>query len=138
MNAIRNRHTAQALSVLVFLWSFPLCLGQDQDFGFVEDDAMGFPDDTPAGFALDSMEVQSGEAQWGTVNNEFQITASDGAQIQYFSGFDIPTGETVRFIQPSADATVINQIMTQTPTQIDGNLIANGKVVLLNSSGIVF
>lgn len=138
MNAIRNRHTAQVLSVLVFLWSFPLCLGQDQDFGFVEDDAMGFPDDTPAGFALDAMEVQSGEAQWGTVNNEFQITASDGAQIQYFSGFDIPTGETVRFIQPSADATVINQIMTQTPTQIDGNLIANGKVVLLNSSGIVF
>jgi hypothetical protein len=33
---------------------------------------------------------------------------------------------------------VINQIMTQTPTQIDGNLIANGRVVLFNSSGIVF
>ena len=53
-------------------------------------------------------------------------------------GFDIPAGETVRFIQPSVDATVINEIIQQTPSKIDGNIFANGKVVLLNSSGIVF
>ncbi len=104
--------------------------GNDQDVDFV--------DDEPAAFALDAMDVQSGEAQWATVGNEFQITASDGALIQYFGGFDIPAGETVRFIQPSTDATVINEILTKAPTQIDGNLHGNGKVVLFNSAGIVF
>ena len=33
---------------------------------------------------------------------------------------------------------MINEIIQQTPSQIDGNIFANGKVVLLNSSGIVF
>jgi filamentous hemagglutinin family protein len=83
-------------------------------------------------------EIQSGNVSFESLTNELQITASDGAVIEYWGGMDISAGETVRFLQPSTEATVINQIMTQTPTQIDGNLIANGKVVLLNSSGIVF
>lgn len=83
-------------------------------------------------------EIQSGNVSFESLTNELQITASDGAVIEYWGGMDISAEETVRFLQPSTEATVINQIMTQTPTQIDGNLIANGKVVLLNSSGIVF
>jgi len=83
-------------------------------------------------------EIQSGNVSFESLTNELQITASDGAVIEYWGGMDISAGETVRFIQPNTEATVINQIMTQTPTQIDGNLIANGRVVLFNSSGIVF
>lgn len=83
-------------------------------------------------------EIQAGNVSFKSLTNELQITASDGAVIEYWGGMDISAGETVRFLQPSIEATVINQIMTQTPTQIDGNLLANGKVVLLNSSGIVF
>ena len=83
-------------------------------------------------------EIQAGNVSFESIANELKITASDGAVIEYWGGMDISAGETVRFIQPSADATVFNQIMNQTPTQIDGNLIANGKVVLFNSSGIVF
>jgi filamentous hemagglutinin family protein len=120
--------------ISLFALSVQAVLGNDQDFGFV--------DDEPGAFALDAMKVQSGQAEWATVGNEFQITASDGALIQYFGGFDIPAGETVRFIQPSSDATVINEIFTDphfgTVSQIDGNLFANGKVVLFNSAGIVF
>ena len=120
--------------ISLFALSVQAVLGNDQDFGFV--------DDQPGAFALDAMDVQSGHAEWATVGNEFQITASDGARIQYFGGFDIPAGETVRFIQPSSDATVINEIFTDphfgTVSQIDGNLFANGKVVLFNSAGIVF
>ena len=148
MKATRNHSFTKALGSALLLWLSPLCLGQDNDFDFlddgdfVDDAAVGFADDEVAGFALDTMDVQSGEAQWATVGNEFQITASDGALIQYFAGFDIPAGETVRFIQPSSDATVINEIVTDpnfgAATQIDGNLFANGKVVLFNSAGIVF
>ena len=95
-------------------------------------------DDDLAGFSIDKYSVQSGQASISNLNGEVQITASDGAVINYPGGFDIPAGETVRFIQPSTDASVINQIATQMPTQIDGNLYGNGKVVLLNDYGIVF
>ena len=83
--------------------------------------------------------VSRGEVDFVRSDNEFQITASDGAVISYFN-FDIPAGETVRFIQPGSDATVINRIDSLIPagTQIDGNLYANGKVVLLNPGGIMF
>ena len=116
-------------SVLFLLFSF-FCsisaLAQDEFF-----------DDEPAPFSL-TTKVMEGDASFSNANSEFQITASDGAVIRYDSGFDIPAGETVRFIQPSVDATVINEIIQQTPSQIEGNILANGKVVLLNSSGIVF
>ena len=116
-------------SVLFLLFSF-FCtipaLAQDELF-----------DDEPAPFSL-LTKVMEGDASFSNANSEFQITASDGAVIRYDSGFDIPAGETVRFIQPSVDATVINEIIQRTPSQINGNILANGKVVLLNSSGIVF
>jgi filamentous hemagglutinin family protein len=83
-------------------------------------------------------EVQMGTVSFESLSQELQITASDGAHIQYFEGLNITEGETVRFIQPSSEATVINEIMTEVPTQIDGNLFGNGKVVLLNLSGIIF
>ena len=57
--------------------------------------------------------------------------------IDYYN-FDIPAGETVRFIQPGSDATVVNKILAQTPSLIEGNLFGNGKVVLLNPFGVVF
>ena len=92
-------------------------------------------------FALpnpNATEIQVGNVSFESLSKELQITASDGAHIQYFDGLNISEGETVRFIQPSIEATVINEIMSEVPTQIDGNLFGNGKVVLLNSSGIVF
>ena len=148
MKATRNNSFSKILGSSLLLWLSPLCFGQDADFDFVDDGdfrddaAVGFADDKVAGFALNAMEVQNGEAQWSSVGNEFQITASDGALIQYFAGFDIPAGETVRFIQPSSDATVINEIVNfqgmGVASQINGNLFANGKVVLFNSAGIVF
>ena len=127
MSAIMNNRFYKQVCLFALLSQF--ILGSEADLTAAE---------ATAGFTLGEMNLQSGEAQWATVSNEFQITASDGAHIQYLSGFDIPSGETVRFIQPSAEATVINEILGSTPTQIEGNLYANGKVVLFNSSGIVF
>lgn len=127
MSAIMNNRFYKQVCLFALLSQF--ILGSEADLTAAE---------ATAGFTLGEMNLQSGEAQWATVSNEFQITASDGAHIQYLSGFDIPSGETVRFIQPSAEATVINEILASTPTQIEGNLYGNGKVVLFNSSGIVF
>jgi filamentous hemagglutinin family protein len=68
---------------------------------------------------------------------ELQITAGDGAILHHYS-FDVAADETVRFVQPSADARVLNRILSTSPSQIDGRLIGNGHVYLLNPSGVIF
>jgi len=65
------------------------------------------------------------------------ITASDGAIIR-FQSFDIGANEAVRFVQPGAAARVLNRIDSGVPTQIDGQLSANGIVYLVNPAGVMF
>jgi filamentous hemagglutinin family protein len=72
--------------------------------------------------------------QQGTTMN---ITASNGSIINYRS-FNIPVGSTVRFIQPSSSSRVLNRIQGGTPSRIDGSLLANGRVYLVNPSGVMF
>jgi len=91
--------------------------------------------------------IVSGDVSTETVkkNNQFQITASDGAVLE-FNGFDIgsfwgeeaDTPDSVRFIQPSTTAKVYNKIINEEPTAILGNLEANGHVILINPSGFIF
>ena len=71
---------------------------------------------------------------------EFQITASDGAVLE-FNGFDFgyeDTPSSVRFIQPSSTAKVYNKIVSESPSYIRGFLSANGHVILINPSGFLF
>lgn len=65
------------------------------------------------------------------------ITAPDNAIIDY-AGFNVGSGETVNFIQPGAAARVLNRINTNTPTQIDGTINANGIVYFVNPAGVTF
>lgn len=63
------------------------------------------------------------------------ITTSHQAIINYQS-FGIGAGETVRFVQPDASSRVLNRIVGPLPTQIDGSLIANGRVYIVNPAGV--
>ena len=83
-------------------------------------------------------DVVTGEVSFAEIEQQLKITASDGAVISYPNGFDIGSGETVQFIQPSSSARVLNQIYGETPSQINGNLQSNGHIYLLNSAGIIF
>ena len=65
------------------------------------------------------------------------ITAGHNAIIDYQS-FNIARHETVRFIQPSATARVLNRVLNGQATQINGRLLSNGHVYLLNPAGIYF
>lgn len=65
------------------------------------------------------------------------ITAPDNAIIDYAS-FNVGGGETVNFIQPGTAARVLNRINSNTPTQIDGTISANGIVYFVNPSGVRF
>ncbi|MFO0830590.1 MAG: filamentous hemagglutinin N-terminal domain-containing protein [Phycisphaerales bacterium] len=65
------------------------------------------------------------------------IRAGDRSIINY-SSFNIGAGETVRFIQPDAMSRVLNRIQGASPTRIDGSLLANGRVYIVNPAGVVF
>ncbi len=81
--------------------------------------------------------VEHGTAGFSIVGNTTTITAANQTIIDY-SEFDVPTGDTVRFIQPGATATVLNRISGATPTTIDGNMFANGIVYMVNPAGVMF
>jgi filamentous hemagglutinin family protein len=51
--------------------------------------------------------------------------------------FDIAAGESINFLQPNANAAVLNMVSSPNVTTIDGALNANGRVFVLNPYGIV-
>ena len=61
---------------------------------------------------------------------------SDAAIINWQS-FSIGANEYVVFNQPSASAAVLNRVIGQLPSEILGDLTANGRVFLINPQGIV-
>ncbi|MFI5316733.1 MAG: filamentous hemagglutinin N-terminal domain-containing protein, partial [Myxococcota bacterium] len=70
-------------------------------------------------------------------SNVWTVTAPNGSII-HFSGFDIKSGETVTFVQPSADSRALNRIFSAAPTRIDGTLTANGQIYIVNPAGVFF
>jgi len=81
--------------------------------------------------------VVQGQATFNQLGNLTQITASNGAIINY-SAFNIAAGQTVQFIQPSAASRVLNRVTGPDPSQINGTLIANGNVYIVNPAGVYF
>jgi filamentous hemagglutinin family protein len=63
--------------------------------------------------------------------------ASKKALINWQS-FSIPSGSTVNFQQPGAKAITVNRVTGSDPSNIFGNLLANGRIWLINSNGILF
>ena len=63
--------------------------------------------------------------------------ASQRAAINWQS-FNVGGQQTVSFVQPSASATALNRVHSPNPSQIAGKIDANGQVVLINQSGVIF
>src|SRR5947207_704557 len=83
------------------------------------------------------MAVASGRVSATQSGPRLDITASHNAVINW-SSFNIGAGETTTFHQPNATSVVWNRILDANPSQIWGNLNANGIVVLMNQSGFYF
>lgn len=81
--------------------------------------------------------VQSGTASAVVNGNQLTVTASHNAFLNWQS-FNIAAGQTTTFVQPSASSVVWNRINDANPSQIYGNLTANGVVVLMNQNGFYF
>ncbi len=75
-----------------------------------------------------------GSATFSSTGSQLTVQTSDRAFINWQS-FNINPGETTRFVQPSASSLVWNKVNDPNPSQILGNLSANGYVVLQNQAG---
>ena len=80
--------------------------------------------------------VVNGTAAIHRQGNLLQITNSPNAIINWQS-FSIGASEITRFIQQSAASAVLNRVTTQNPSAILGALQSNGRVFLINPSGIL-
>lgn len=81
-----------------------------------------------------------GQATMATNGNQLLVTTQNGPGASHsainWQSFSIPSGNTTHFQQPTTASTVINRVVTQTPSAILGTLSSNGRVVLVNQSGI--
>lgn len=94
--------------------------------------------DNPASANPNGPSVQAGAASFTQPNAQtLEITNSAGAIINW-QGFSIGAGETTRFVQPNAASSVLNRVTGGDPSSILGRLESNGRVFLINPSGIVF
>jgi len=91
----------------------------------------------PAMAGPEGAQVVRGQVNITRNGAETLIRAGNNSIINYKS-FNIGSSETVRFVQPSSTSRVLNRITSSAPTRIDGNLIANGRVYIINPAGVVF
>jgi filamentous hemagglutinin family protein len=81
--------------------------------------------------------VASGTATFATSGPALTVTNSPNAIINWQT-FSVGAGELTRFNQASAASAVLNRVTTQNPSTILGMLQSNGRVFLINPSGILF
>ncbi len=81
--------------------------------------------------------VGAGQASTQQLGSQLNITVSQLAVLNW-QNFNIAAGETTSFLQPSVNSIVINDIGSANPSQIFGNLNANGTVILANANGFYF
>lgn len=69
---------------------------------------------------------------------QMQITQGSDRAVIDWASFNIGAGERVDIRQPSTSAVLLNRIGDANPSQIHGQLSANGNVILANPNGMVF
>ena len=67
-----------------------------------------------------------------TINQASQNLAVD------WQSFDVNTNERVQFIQPNSSSLALNRILGNNGSTIQGQIDANGQVILVNPNGIFF
>jgi filamentous hemagglutinin family protein len=81
--------------------------------------------------------VVSGQATFATQGKSLTVTNTPGAVI-HWQGFSIAQDEFTRFVQQSSLSAVLNRVVGGNPSEILGRLSSNGRVFLINPSGITF
>ena len=83
-------------------------------------------------------QVGAGAATISTSGSKMQIDQSTLRAILNWESFSIGSSAWVNFAQPSASAVALNRVVGNNPSQIFGQLTANGQVFLVNNAGVYF
>jgi filamentous hemagglutinin family protein len=83
-------------------------------------------------------QVMAGAAKISTTGNLLTVQQDSERTAIDWQSFSIGGNASVDFVQPNAAAVVLNRVVGNEQSVIDGALHANGQVFLLNSSGILF
>jgi len=79
--------------------------------------------------------VVNGSASFASSGSSLTVTNTPGAIINW-QQFSIQQNEITRFIQQNAASAVLNRVTSGIPSAILGTLSSNGRVYLINASGI--
>jgi len=82
--------------------------------------------------------VTAGQATISAIPSLTTIQQHSASAVIDWQQFGIAQGESVHFMQPSASAAVLNRVIGGNPSEILGNLSANGRVFLVNPQGVMF
>ena len=82
--------------------------------------------------------VSVGSAIMTSESSQLSIRQSSPSVVIDWKTFSVGPGETVQFLQPSALSMAVNRVFGGDPSVIAGQITANGRVVLINGSGILF
>lgn len=85
----------------------------------------------------DGGEVVEGSAEFIFGDDYLRILTGEITIIDWLN-FNIEAGYTVEFLMPGVDSRVLNRITSGVPTEIMGNLLANGQVFIVNPAGVIF
>ena len=83
-------------------------------------------------------QVISGTASVSRTDNSMVINQESNKAIIQWQSFDVGGSAAVNINQPSANSVILNRVISSNPSQIYGNISANGQVFLVNPSGIYF
>jgi filamentous hemagglutinin family protein len=86
--------------------------------------------------APQSGSVVSGQATITQSGNTLNIVQQSAKLVINWQSFSIGAGETVRITQPSAQSSILNQVTGGAMSVLNGQLLANGIVFIVNPAGI--
>ena len=82
--------------------------------------------------------VSAGQATISQSGNALELNQTSSKAVIDWRGFDIAPGETTQFFQPSAGAIALNRVNSSSASNIQGTLLANGNIIIINQNGVVF
>ncbi len=82
--------------------------------------------------------VSAGQAVISAMGKKLDIRQSSDRAVIDWRGFDIAPDEHTQFYQPGSNSLVLNRIIGDKTSLINGKLTANGKVFIVNQNGIIF
>ena len=82
--------------------------------------------------------VVGGQATIGQSGNTTIIDQGSQRASINWQNFNVGSQQTVDFVQPNSQAIALNTVIGANPSEIAGRIDANGQIIIVNQSGVVF